>query len=397
MKKNEIVLLLSAACFAVACGNRPLGSRDGGGEDSPVEQSQPDSNDGVSGRDGPGGDDADSGADVPPPPSRPPEVAAWEDDRKLTPGARITFMALANDRVLAGTTAGDVVTASDWREDVPLWLRADNFMVSGASAFQLPNLPVAGLVSSPSDGLTIWVGFFGADLIGHKVWWTQKGGQTWIELTASPVEDVRSLSINPLNPAVLYAVTTSRLLRSTDQGANWRWWTPDESDPHVNGNCVTAGCQGSGSDGGIDGGTDAQVPDSGNVSAVAFAAEPGRVWTGHLGGAVWVSSVPCRVQNASECTWEPAGAGTPATQVNHLSVVVDSAGEHVALACASSNADGVWLSDDGGQTWRNAHGAGLPAVVTVFSVSINPRFPTTLYAFTSAGAFRSDDAGATWW
>jgi hypothetical protein len=83
--------------------------------------------------------------------------------------------------------------------------------------------------------------------------------------------------------------------------------------------------------------------------------------------------------------------------VNHLSVLADGEGEHVVAAYESKASDGIWMSDNGGKTWRNGHGQGLPVDVVIYSVSINPRYRSTLYAFTSAGAFRSDDGGASWY
>lgn len=54
---------------------------------------------------------------------------------------------------------------------------------------------------------------------------------------------------------------------------------------------------------------------------------------------------------------------------------------------------GLYSSDDGGQTWRNIFDPGAH----VYSVTVDPDAPSTLYMVTfDAAAYRSDDCGQTW-
>ncbi len=61
-------------------------------------------------------------------------------------------------------------------------------------------------------------------------------------------------------------------------------------------------------------------------------------------------------------------------------------------------ANGLWKTSDGGKNWAPLAGTGeaygQPA--TIYSVTIDPRRPGTVYAIGSAGVFRSSDTGASW-
>src|SRR5262249_42350341 len=70
---------------------------------------------------------------------------------------------------------------------------------------------------------------------------------------------------------------------------------------------------------------------------------------------------------------------------------------------ASVSDAGIYKSVDGGATWKPS-GAGLPDVdaktnlnkTTVRSLIIDSKTPTTLYAATSSGVFKSADSGMNW-
>jgi photosystem II stability/assembly factor-like uncharacterized protein len=57
--------------------------------------------------------------------------------------------------------------------------------------------------------------------------------------------------------------------------------------------------------------------------------------------------------------------------------------------------DGVRLSRDGGNTWRNT-GNDTPGLAQVESLAFDPADPRVLYAGTWRQAFRTRDGGETW-
>jgi photosystem II stability/assembly factor-like uncharacterized protein len=61
----------------------------------------------------------------------------------------------------------------------------------------------------------------------------------------------------------------------------------------------------------------------------------------------------------------------------------------------AASTGGLFRSDDAGRTWQAA-GAGIGAGA-ISALTLHPRAPDTLYAAAADGTlFRSDDAGATW-
>ena len=57
---------------------------------------------------------------------------------------------------------------------------------------------------------------------------------------------------------------------------------------------------------------------------------------------------------------------------------------------------GVFKSIDSGATWAAANTGLPPYYRTVYAIAINPATPSTLYAGTGYGVFRSTDSGSTW-
>ncbi len=134
-------------------------------------------------------------------------------------------------------------------------------------------------------------------------------------------------------------------------------------------------------------------PDGGSVQALAFAPSDARaVYAGTAGAGVWRSS-------DGGMSWGAANRGLEHATV--LALVVD---RHDAGHLYAGTADGhVFSSADGGRTWRPAsgvaggHGLGvLPAGSAVNGLALHPSDSLTVYAATSGGLFRTDDAGWRW-
>jgi len=71
------------------------------------------------------------------------------------------------------------------------------------------------------------------------------------------------------------------------------------------------------------------------------------------------------------------------------------------IISGASAEDGIWKTDDGGDTWRRIT-AGLPTgLIGKIDLSVSPDMPDRVYALVEAptpleGLYRSDDAGETW-
>jgi photosystem II stability/assembly factor-like uncharacterized protein len=136
--------------------------------------------------------------------------------------------------------------------------------------------------------------------------------------------------------------------------------------------------------------------DEGTVYA---GGDPGVLFKSTDGGASWEL---CRTlwEHPTRPDWEPGGGGLC------LHSIVPWPGEPERLALGLS-AVGVWLTDDGGTTWRHGNEGIVPRYMPedarertmdlcVHNMHRAPRRPERMFMQFHGGVYRSDDAGATW-
>jgi hypothetical protein len=107
---------------------------------------------------------------------------------------------------------------------------------------------------------------------------------------------------------------------------------------------------------------------------------PGAVYRSADGAASWQPvALPAGVDFPNDLTFDPSG--------------------RLYLACwpreegETNVGGGAWASDDGGASWTRV----FDEAAHVYTVSVDPRRPATLYLSTfDAGVHRSDDAGRSW-
>ena len=139
---------------------------------------------------------------------------------------------------------------------------------------------------------------------------------------------------------------------------------------------------------------------AGEAEGTLYAGgDPGVLFESHDGGATW-ALVRTLWDHPTRPDWQPGGGGLC------LHSIVPWPGEPDRLALAIS-AVGVWLTEDGGQTW--AHGnQGIVApylpddapadtiALCVHNMHRAPRRPERMFMQFHGGVYRSDDAGASW-
>jgi photosystem II stability/assembly factor-like uncharacterized protein len=144
------------------------------------------------------------------------------------------------------------------------------------------------------------------------------------------------------------------------------------------------------------------------IWVVTPAEEPGVLWAGAApaalfrsedGGASW-SLNRGLWDEPSRPHWQPGAGGMC------LNSICPWPGDPSRLAVGISAA-GVWLSDDGGKSWRRGN-TGIVARylpeeardgavdLCVHNMHRSPMEPTTLYLQFHGGVYRSDDAGESW-
>ncbi|MCS7006041.1 MAG: hypothetical protein NZL88_00610, partial [Gaiellaceae bacterium] len=127
--------------------------------------------------------------------------------------------------------------------------------------------------------------------------------------------------------------------------------------------------------------------------------DPGVLFESRDGGETWELNRGFWEQ-PSRPEWRPGAGGMC------LHSIATWPGDPSRLALAISAA-GVWLSDDGGKTWRNGNAGLVPRylpeearastlTLCVHSLQRAPRRPTRLFMQFHGGVYRSDDGGESW-
>lgn len=292
--------------------------------------------------------------------------------------------------------------------------------------FALPALALAPLAGAPIPGQWRDLGPDGANIVTLAVHPTDPqviyaggiggvfrstdGGASWsaanqglsLRPLLSTVVEVTSLAIDRAHPATLYAgLNADGVAKSTDGGANWT---------HVEGGLRNFAIS-------------ALALDPTNGSRLFAATFDGLYRTGD-GGANWrrltrglPGDFPAVVQTVTLDPTAPQTAyavfGDTEGKKNRLFKSVNGGATWRLLSSGSLNGrflltlavdplapqtlyagcrDGLFLSRDGGATWRDAGISGP----TVFSLAIHPTRPGTAYAGTRDGLLRTTDGGAHW-
>jgi photosystem II stability/assembly factor-like uncharacterized protein len=133
---------------------------------------------------------------------------------------------------------------------------------------------------------------------------------------------------------------------------------------------------------------------------VYAGGDPGVLFESRDGGASWELNAGMWEQ-PSRPDWQPGGGGLC------LHSIATWPGDPSRLAVAVSAA-GMWLSEDGGRTWRRGNQGLNPgylpeearqdesAARCVHHVERSPARPERLFMQFHGGVFRSDDGGASW-
>jgi photosystem II stability/assembly factor-like uncharacterized protein len=138
---------------------------------------------------------------------------------------------------------------------------------------------------------------------------------------------------------------------------------------------------------------------AGDDGALHAGGDPGVLFTSRDGGASWELN-RALWEHPSRPRWMPGGGGLC------LHSIVPWPGEPERLAVGISAA-GVWLTDDGGASWRRGN-AGLVArylpegtpedevALCVHRIHRSPARPERLFLQFHGGVYRSDDGGESW-
>lgn len=331
----------------------------------------------------------------------------------------LSLLATPDNTLLAGTTGQGVYRSTD----------AGRTWAAGRG--MAPTF-VASLVAVTRDGQTVLAR-------GRQgLWRSRDGGQTWQALDPDVAGRVDALAAgdSASSPSRVMLITDrGTLYRSTDAGTGWQPWgtglgrggavsflRAQPGDPDT----LFAGAE-TGLYRSRDGGLTWEAANTGIGTPPARSlaqATDGTLILAHGDGVF--------VFDPRRASWQARSQGLPAGGVYSVAAapsdpqilyagtvrgglarstnggtaweVVDPQRTALAIAIDPRDAQHVYVrqiyeriyeSRDGGRTWQ-AHWAGFELNTEIVSLTIDPCQPDTLWAGSTQGLFRSDDAGRTW-
>ncbi|MBI4917439.1 MAG: hypothetical protein HY825_16490 [Acidobacteria bacterium] len=198
------------------------------------------------------------------------------------------------------------------------------------------------------------------------------GGQSWTLRTY--FNNIRSLTSDPTQPAVIYLVANPGVKRSSNGGVDWAAANQGLSYTAPNGNVYTAG-----------------------IGPIALA--PSRPETLYAAG--WTTTHSVFVTDDGAAHWYLA-LDLDAGYIAPRSIAVDPGDHRTAYLAVRSH--GLLRTPDGGATWSQLPDlvcgedfAGRPVPFPFKVVAVDPSRPSRIYlGLEGRGVLRSDDGGTTW-
>lgn len=253
---------------------------------------------------------------------------------------------------------------------------------------------IESLAIDPRDPDIIYAGTW------HLPWKTTDGGQNWVSIKNGILDDsdMFSMEIIESRPDEIFASACSGIYQTRDAGATWkkvqgipftsrrtRVILPHPTRPEIVFAGTTQGLWRT-----LDDGKTWQLMTTKSLvinDIEVHPERPDRVYLGTDNYGVLVS------ENLG-ASFVESNAGFIHRHVLTLLPDFDEPGRVYATMYGDSLAGGVFISTDGGRTWRQSI-KGLGGR-DVFALYQDPDNPTTIYAGTSYGVYRSRDRAESW-
>jgi photosystem II stability/assembly factor-like uncharacterized protein len=229
------------------------------------------------------------------------------------------------------------------------------------------------------DPMRVW-----ANMYGGGNFLSTDGGKTWANASRGyTAAAMRSVAIDPTDPAIVYGVAGSGAFKSTDggrdwEGVNWQPATMSEKSTIV----VSPSNP-----------REVLLSDSYTgklMKSVNGAQSWGMVLDYGDGiGAIQVIDLRKRNQGFASIAYAPSNG-----RVVYAGMAISNC--EAISACGIPTYQGVHRSTDGGTTWEVTAGDGLGSG-SILALAVHPTNPDIVYAGTGApGLFKTENGGRTW-
>ncbi|MFT3746195.1 MAG: hypothetical protein QM785_18130 [Pyrinomonadaceae bacterium] len=344
------------------------------------------------------------------------------------------------DQLLVDSQDSKVIYTSGHRGNAPGgFFRSTDGGESWKESKELKGESIHSMTQSPVDPKMILLG------TTRGVWSSRNQGEDWTKIssTTMPV-NIDSLAIDPRSENTIYAGTWWRAYKSTDAGKNWRLIRDgmiDDSDvfavtldPRNPDHVIASACSGiyESFNGGEKWAKINGIPSQSRrtrdilqhptIAGTVYAATTEGFWMTTNGGKTWalttqrnleINSIavhpdePNRVyigtNNYGVMVSNDGGRNFQQTNTNFSSrltymVTPDIQKPNRLYAATHNTATGggfFFVSDDSGQTWKQAVGLDTGRVRT-FTLEQDAANPNTMFLGTNIGIFRSADRGNSW-
>ncbi|HKY04970.1 MAG TPA: YCF48-related protein [Blastocatellia bacterium] len=237
----------------------------------------------------------------------------------------------------------------------------------------------------------------------HLPWKTTDGGVTWKQTGYKEIgmiddSDIMGISVNPVEPTLVYMNACSGIYRSTSAGEKWaklpgipfsarRTYalTPHPTLPDV----IFAGT----SEGlwrSKDGGKRWMLLTSKSAvlrSVVIHPTQPGRV-------IIATDDFGVQMSDNLGDSFRDANNGFIHRHILAIAPDIAERGRLLASVYHDGSSGSVFMSQDGGESWQSAsRGLGTRDVFAFYQM---PNNPNVIYAGTNTGVYRSNDRGMRW-
>jgi uncharacterized protein (TIGR03437 family) len=277
------------------------------------------------------------------------------------PVARVWFSA-DGSQLFARTADGRTFVTFDNEAWAPAETAPDPPPVAAASAWRLPASD-ARLVESPANSSRVYA-------VGQQLYRSEDGGESWINLTQYKSISVvgmgqQSLAVSPADPDQIVLANRFGVWRSTDGGLSWAGL--NQSLPNLAVRRIL----------GTPGGTTGTRIQTDGLGTLELPA----------GGSVWFPANDSRPSSESALKRQYSA-------ILHAEITAfDSAGSTVY---AGSQDGRIWVSVDGGASFRLSHTETAGPVERIFADPTEPRVALAALGGQGPHVLRTTSSGSLW-